>query len=187
MSQPVLEPRALRERVVAFADGDQLAVGPDVVAEEGKDCVIRSLYDILRTIGDALSVLPPRSTTAGPTNRWHIVGRWVMADYAIRSTCSGCSILTFDTNCFAAIGSELIVDYEHVSMIVFRSDLLMDNVLFRLRCRSDCAFFTASMCIQLCRHLACSGCRGRTRDRPRSRSFRWPCVGHTIFGVDRRC
>lgn len=64
----VLEPWASREGAVAFSDSDQLAVGLDIVVEEEKDVVVRSLAATFRSIAEALSVLPPRSTPAVPTD-----------------------------------------------------------------------------------------------------------------------
>jgi hypothetical protein len=67
-ARQALEPWASREGAVAFSDGDQFALGLDIVVEEEKDVVVRSLAATLRSIADALSVLPPRSTPTEPTD-----------------------------------------------------------------------------------------------------------------------
>lgn len=64
----LLEPWAAREGVIAVSDSNQLAIGLDVVVEEEKDTVIRSLFETLRSIATELSVLPRRSTPVGPTD-----------------------------------------------------------------------------------------------------------------------
>jgi len=67
-ARQVLEPWASREGVISFSDGDQFSLGLDIAVEEEKDVVVRSIAKTLRSIATALSVLPPRSSAAEPTD-----------------------------------------------------------------------------------------------------------------------